>query len=567
MQLNRASCDRERWFLWIALAGSVLICVFLSALAPATQLWDRDEPLYARTAVEMLRSGNWYLPTFNEEVFAHKPPLIYWLMAISAKIFGVNEFAFRFVSCVGLAISALFTFLIGRRLFDGRTALWAMAIFSTTAMSVYLGSAAMLDAVMLAWILLAFWSYVELIWANGSRIGFCLLFCVGLALSMLTKGPVGPAVVGSALLTTWALSSRSVRPGPELVALLAISAIVASGIFLLWAIPANALSGGAIVNTGFWTHVVGRFLAPMEGHGRGGIVGYLMTLPIYIPIILIGVMPWSVDLPETVAAVARGRLGGPAERAFLSGWALSTFVMFSLAATKLPHYVFPLFPPISMALAALHTTRLKNANASNGVWRRVGEYGYVLLMAAGVLALGTAALLFLELIDQLLAFLTAIGIAAAGFTFLRMRRNARFGIAQIMALISTPAFFLGLYWVVVPPFERDVKISRAIANSVAVHGDRSIPIFLAGYAEPSLIFYLDRSSARPVRSLPTDDVGLRDLVAASSEFIVVASEERYQHLKEVLGPSAHTLLSRHEALNLNAHARRQVIIVAAFGVP
>jgi 4-amino-4-deoxy-L-arabinose transferase-like glycosyltransferase len=104
---------------------AVVIALFLMVLMPATMLWDRDETLYARTAVEMLGSGNFIEPTFNGEVFAHKPPMIYWLMALSFAIFGENEFAARFISAPALAGSAFVTYLIGRRIYDFRVGLWA----------------------------------------------------------------------------------------------------------------------------------------------------------------------------------------------------------------------------------------------------------------------------------------------------------------------------------------------------------------------------------------------------------------------------------------------------------
>ena len=44
-------------------------------------LWDRDEPRYAECSREMLRSGDWVVPTFLGEWRAHKPPFIYWCQA------------------------------------------------------------------------------------------------------------------------------------------------------------------------------------------------------------------------------------------------------------------------------------------------------------------------------------------------------------------------------------------------------------------------------------------------------------------------------------------------------
>ena len=72
----------------------------------------------------MAQSGSGLLPTFNGEVFAHKPPLIFWLMALSIQVFGVSEWAVRLVSAVGLAGTGWLTFLIGQRMFCPRVGFW-----------------------------------------------------------------------------------------------------------------------------------------------------------------------------------------------------------------------------------------------------------------------------------------------------------------------------------------------------------------------------------------------------------------------------------------------------------
>ena len=109
---------------------SVALAIFLMTLMPTTMFWDRDEAFYARAAVEMIQSGNWILPTYNDDIFPDKPPLIYWLMAVFMHVFGQNEFAARFVSAPATAGSAFLIFLIGSRLFDRRAGLcWSRIIY------------------------------------------------------------------------------------------------------------------------------------------------------------------------------------------------------------------------------------------------------------------------------------------------------------------------------------------------------------------------------------------------------------------------------------------------------
>ena len=60
-----------------------------------------DEGRYVGVAWEMLRSGNWLIPTENGLPFFHKPPLFYWLTAASMQLFGTGAAAARLAPLLG----------------------------------------------------------------------------------------------------------------------------------------------------------------------------------------------------------------------------------------------------------------------------------------------------------------------------------------------------------------------------------------------------------------------------------------------------------------------------------
>ncbi|MEO0586929.1 MAG: hypothetical protein AAF078_04745, partial [Planctomycetota bacterium] len=105
-----------RWLALIAL-GSLALELWL---AGTSTLWDRDEPRYARAAVEMLATGGWLVPTFNAELRLYKPSGIYWAMLPGVALFGATEIGVRLASCVGFASSVFMTGVVGRWL--GRAA-------------------------------------------------------------------------------------------------------------------------------------------------------------------------------------------------------------------------------------------------------------------------------------------------------------------------------------------------------------------------------------------------------------------------------------------------------------
>ena len=96
--------------------------IWLAVLAWLRPLTAPDEGRYVGVALEMLRSGDFWVPRLDRLPFFHKPPLFYWIGAAAMRVFGISEWAGRLPSILGatLAAGALLVFL--RRWSDGRSA-------------------------------------------------------------------------------------------------------------------------------------------------------------------------------------------------------------------------------------------------------------------------------------------------------------------------------------------------------------------------------------------------------------------------------------------------------------
>ena len=94
-------------------------------------LWDVDEGMHAATSKDMILTGDWVTPRLNGEKFYDKPPLFNWLVALSFLIFGFTEFAARLpAALLGLGC-VLFTYFLGRRMFNPLTGLLGGLILAT----------------------------------------------------------------------------------------------------------------------------------------------------------------------------------------------------------------------------------------------------------------------------------------------------------------------------------------------------------------------------------------------------------------------------------------------------
>jgi len=299
-------------------------------------LTDPDEPFYAETAKEMLERGEWLTPRIFGEPQFEKPPFYYWLVILSFKTFGINEFAARFPSAVFGVLGVIGVYLLGSLLFSEKTALYSSLIAATAIEYIILARASVTDMVLCVLILYTFLFYLHAYLHQDKKI-FYLFASFSLGLAVLTKGPVG-IILPVFIVGLYLLIQR------DLKAVLRFPIISGTIVFLVIAVPWYYLMykvhGSAFTGHFFGFQNITRFLEPEH---RIGDVAYY-----YIPIVLGGFFPWSIFLPYGVYQIIKKDRGEFKKHLFLVIWILVFFIFFSFSRTKLPTYVFPLFPALAI---------------------------------------------------------------------------------------------------------------------------------------------------------------------------------------------------------------------------
>lgn len=362
--MDRSSAQPIPLLLLFLLSG-LLFFIGLGSMG----LTDRDEGRNAEAGREMFASGDWVTPTFNGELRVAKPVFVYWLMTASYHVFGVNEFAARFPSALfGVALIVMH-YLFLTRLRGPTVGLYGALMLLLNIEILALGRMAITDSVLIFFTTLSLYSFWLGLHEPGSGRHWIWGFYVGMALATLTKGPVGFAVpLITALLyllatRRWQLFwDRGVPLGGTLL-------------FVILAGPwytAMFLIHGDAYSTEAKVHTVGRFLAPMEGHG----VGWWF----YVPVLLLGFYPWSSFLPSGLyraymswRAFRTEQSQSPTPSAsrtaddsydeldwFMGIWIVGVFIFFSISSTRLPHYIGPLFPACAILAASYWTQGLQD---------------------------------------------------------------------------------------------------------------------------------------------------------------------------------------------------------------
>jgi 4-amino-4-deoxy-L-arabinose transferase-like glycosyltransferase len=463
-----------------------LIMVIYLFMGTRTTLWDRDEPRFTRATVEMIESGNYLVPTFNGQLWADKPILFYWFMSVPIRLFGPTEFACRFWGGIGTAVTCLLTFFIGQRLLGTKSGLWAMVILASTLMMLSVGTLATIDAVLLPIILAVIAIFVRSA-VFGTGISYIILAGIMLGAGILAKGPMGlqPLIVIAVTLWLGRKAGLGIR---RFVRLFGAALIIGGLIFLAWAIPANNATDGEFFRIFIGRHVLKRAIEPMEHHGGN----FLIYLPYYLPVIIGGFFPWTLHLPGAISSVIGGRIGNQFCRALLISWVAPIFILMSLAATKLPHYIIFIWPGLALAVAGTISGAGQNIlTGRDRTWLRRGVwfFGPLAIFIALVLMIGP----WLVKIPGLRWSGSASGVVllVAAIIAIRHQRADRPQVSAIVLLIGMIVFEIPILFGVLPVIEQ-VKITPTIAQAIKAKTAKEIPVASYKYGEPTLNFYIGR---------------------------------------------------------------------------
>ncbi len=307
-------------------------------------LWDSDEGRYAEIAREMIELKDWIAPHLNYVLYFEKPPLVYWLTALSMKLMGPTEFAARFWCATFGFLTVLLTRVIGRRWKNERVGWMAGGMLACSLLFFGLTQFLVLDMALTFWMMLALYAGTRLLFERSSdHVGlYSVMFAVAAAGGFLTKGPVAvllPVLALAGIAWKYQLFSRLQRfsLGPALAA--------AAVLVLPWFILVS------------WRHpVFPQFFFIREHVQRYLTDVHHRTEPFYffIPVLLGGFFPWSFFLPRVIRSwFGRERMAmeRDPQGALWIGWVLGVVLFFSLSQSKLVAYIVPVIPALALLVA------------------------------------------------------------------------------------------------------------------------------------------------------------------------------------------------------------------------
>jgi 4-amino-4-deoxy-L-arabinose transferase-like glycosyltransferase len=299
-------------------------------------LWAPDEPRAAELGRSFLESGSWSIPRLNGEPFLEKPPLVYWTIAASLKVFGLHDWAVRLPALLFAWGTLLFTGLLGRRLYGPDAGNLSMLVLATSAGFLIAMHHVESDAGLLFFVTATAYFLWRAIEGSAGWYGAATLAALG---AFFSKGFIGLVLPGLLLgaWTGWTRTPREFLRAKPWIWLPILAAPI-----VIWLVAIGSAPEGKLLRTFLFENHVQRFLGVHGDADRGHqkpIWYYVVQFPMWF-------LPWIVAL----AAGARGiwsRRGERPER-FLLAWAATGFLFLCAAGTKRAVYLLPLMPPLSI---------------------------------------------------------------------------------------------------------------------------------------------------------------------------------------------------------------------------
>ena len=465
------------------LAAAVALIAGLPGLI-AMPVLDRDEARFAQASAQMVETGDLVSISFQEEPRDKKPVGIHWLQSLSVRTLSSVErrhiWVYRLPSLLG-AMAAAAACAWGAAAFLGPrggaiagAVLGACLILSTEAF-IAKTDAALCGAVTLMMAALAR-VYAASRGEAIARKGTKALFWLGLALSILLKGPIGPMVAAFTIAGLWIWDRRAPWL-PELGWTWGIALILA--VVGPWALAITVLTDGA-----FWTGAVlgdmaSKLTGGQESHGAPPGLHALLA-----PLLL---FPSTLLLP---AALVYGWTRRNTTMArFALCWLVPAWIVFELTPTKLPHYTLPLYGALAWLVAGAAGEAIGRISRISGAALGLLAGGLLAAVAVlGALRYGAGASLVWGIVAAV--FLAGAAIIG-GVLLLRGKAPAALAAALMLGVIGHGALAAGL-----APSLTPLWVSARAADTIRNagidprNGVTPGPVSVAGYGEPSLVFLL-----------------------------------------------------------------------------
>lgn len=348
---------------------------------------DDVDAVQAQIARNMLTSGDWVTAHIDRIVYMEKPPLIYWVTAVSYKIFGVHDWSARLPIVLSVIGLCWLTAAFGVWAFGKRAGFYA-GLCMATCVGLFLFTRIIIPDVMLTLtIALALWAFLRAIDDEERHpLFWAILIAANLGIGLLLKSLIGVVFPVAAallyLLFTRQLFSakvwRRLHPFLGTAIILAIAApwhilaTLRNPPTFVWTLHSGSGDYHGFLWFFFINEQLLRFLNMRYPRDYNTVPRSYFWL-----FHLIWMFPWSVYIPAIVKQSFRPVDRAGRARLLALCWIGFILVFFTFSTTQ-EYYSMPCYPAFALLIGS--------AMATEGVWVRRGTRVLAAIAACAAVA-------------------------------------------------------------------------------------------------------------------------------------------------------------------------------------
>jgi 4-amino-4-deoxy-L-arabinose transferase-like glycosyltransferase len=365
---DRMNSRRNIFLLVIFFAAAV----YLGCILSPPSLMDDVDAVQAQIARNMLQSGDWVTARLDGVPYLEKPPLLYWMIAASYKIFGVHDWSARIPVALSAIVLCWVTAAFGLWAFGKRAGFYA-GLCMSTCIGLFLFTRILIpDALLTFSIALALWALLRALEEEEPHPrAWAAVMAASFAVGLLLKSLIGIVFpIGAALL--YLLLTRQLFLARTWKRLRPFSGLL---IILLIAAPWHILA--TIRNPPYFSFT----MKSLEGEYHGfwwfffineQLLRFLNlryprdydTVP---PVLfwifnLIWLFPWSVYLPAAFKLSYRPVDRAGRTRLMALCWIAFVMVFFTFSTTQ-EYYSMPIYPAMALLIGSAMALEDKTVRA------------------------------------------------------------------------------------------------------------------------------------------------------------------------------------------------------------
>jgi 4-amino-4-deoxy-L-arabinose transferase-like glycosyltransferase len=404
--------------------GFFLLLIYI--LGFQIDIMDIDAAQYASISREMLSSGN-YLKIYDlGKDYLDKPPFLFWISAFFMKVFGVNNFSYRLPSFLFALIAIVSTFRFSKLYYDYKTALLAALILATTQGFFLMNHDVRTDTILMGAVSFSIWQLA--CWYQQKKIQHFILGCVGIAVGMMTKGPIALMIPIFAFGTHFILIKDfkflfkwQYLLGVIIIAILLLPMSI--GLYQQFDLHPEKIMYNKTHVSGirffYWTQSFGRITGESTWNNNANIFFLLQNM-------MWSFLPWIIIfltafINKSLSLFHNRFKPQIKDEVITYGGFLLTYLSLGMSKYQLPHYIFVAFPFASIITADYLTKKISDLK-STAILKKLSIFHFIVFSLLWILLIALLGFTF-ETIHPIVAVLALILFAGFVFFYFKQRQS------------------------------------------------------------------------------------------------------------------------------------------------